>query len=62
MSCRICGDSTDGINVLCYQCQLDMLNEFITNGRQSSSIVHLSQKYRVSISTVMNILKHYGGL
>lgn len=62
MSCRVCHERTDGINVLCHQCQLDMLNEFISNGRQTSSMVLLSQKYKVNISTVMNILKHYGGI
>lgn len=60
--CIKCGELTEGINALCYQCQLDILNAYIQNGRPRMYIVQLAEHYGVRVSTIMNILAQFGAL
>jgi hypothetical protein len=62
MKCRKCGAETEGINALCYQCQLDIMNKYIQNGRPAAYIIHLADEYDVRVATIMNILAYFGVL
>lgn len=59
MVCRKCGGLTEGINVLCYQCQLDIMNEWINGPRNQNHLYLLSDEYDVKVSTIMNILQMF---
>lgn len=58
--CRVCNDATEGINALCYQCQLNLLNEWLPSPKNKNMIFLLADEYKVNKATVMNILRQFG--
>lgn len=62
MRCNKCGSPTEGINALCYQCQLDIMNKWLPLPHNQNSIKMLADEYDVRLSTIMNILQQFGVL
>ena len=62
MPCKRCGKITEGINALCYQCQLDIMNRWLQTGRNRNALLMLADEYDVRVSTIMNILAQFGVL
>lgn len=62
MRCNKCGQPTEGINALCYQCQLDIMNKWLGTPKTRNNILILAEEYDVRISTIMNILAQFGVL
>jgi hypothetical protein len=62
MKCKKCGSFTEGINALCYACQLKLMNEWLTTGKNRNALLILAEEYDIRVSTVMNILAHFGVL
>lgn len=62
MLCKKCGALTEGINVLCYQCQLNIMNSWVVSPKNKNYILMLADEYNVRVSTIMNILAYFGVL
>lgn len=62
MRCNKCGSPTEGINALCYQCQLDIMNKYLKTGREHETTWVLANEYNVRVATIMNILAYFGVL
>jgi hypothetical protein len=59
MICNKCREPTEGINALCYQCQLDIINKWLSSPKNKSYLLLLADEYDVRISTIMNILSQF---
>lgn len=58
-TCRVCKEPTEGINALCYQCQLDLLRDWLNGPKTRNMIALLADTYLINRSTVMNILRQF---